>query len=561
MLKFNAALMLLLVVSVCHAQNSFPIVPLTLEGDSVPGVGLVDSILNLAINDNGDTFVEIEVDIANTDEDNLLLKNGVAFIREGIVGEIAAPSGTFVDSFDSVTINNSGKGGFNFFIEPLDSNSDSGIYVDKDLVIQESNFSTAPEFSAGTFFRGYFDVKINNNDTLMTVASVDDPSIASSVDRAIMLIDGATQSVIAKEGDILPGQTEAVEDFGTGPHESAFNDKNQVMFVAELTGSTTSDHAIYLDQTLLAQEGLPSPILDRNYQTLALRALDLNNNGDYVFEATLSGDVDSNHVLIKNGDVFKQEGDAVPNGFNLTGFGSNAGPLKIGDNGNVLWFGEWDDPDTAVNSGLFINDNLIVQKGVSTVDGVVIESINSFTDQFSMSADGKWVIFEATLEGSINGAFAIELADPVAVVPAEIVVTGGRLNSGSVAELSASDNEDLSLFRDFQSVVAVTEFVATATSPVAEPTSFEVTLEGSVFARSAVEQSIALWNYDTNAYEVISTENASRFLDASVSVSATGALERFLGPANELQVRVRYRGLNPRLQFSSNTDHFFWTIE
>ena len=293
----------------------------------------------------------------------------------------------------------------------MQATHDSGIYLDADLLIQESDIATAPEFSPGTPYIGYFDTKISDTGKIMVIASVDDPAIDSTVDRAIVLVDGASQSVIAKEGDILPGQTEAVDDFGTGPHESAINDSDNVLYVAELTGDTSTDQAIYVNHTLIAQEGSASPSAGRTYDLLSSRGLDLNNLDEYVFKARLSGDDSNDDVIVKNSAIFISEGDPAPGGFSFTGFGTTSGPVKIDDGGNVLWYGEWDDPNGDVNSGLFLNSTLLVQEGVTMISGLAVDTINNGSDAFSMSDNGEWVIFEASLVGGINGAFAIQFSN------------------------------------------------------------------------------------------------------------------------------------------------------
>jgi hypothetical protein len=71
----------------------------------------------------------------------------------------------------------------------------------------------------------------------------------------VLELDGArnllSERVIAKEGDVLPGQSEAIADFETGAEESAINAAGQVLYGVDLAGSTSTDGAIYLDQTLL----------------------------------------------------------------------------------------------------------------------------------------------------------------------------------------------------------------------------------------------------------------------------------------------------------------------
>jgi hypothetical protein len=50
------------------------------------------------------------------------------------------------------------------------------------------------------------------------------------------------------------------------------------------------------------------------------------------------------------------------------------------------------------------------------IDGLVVDIISSGTDAFMLSKNGQWVIFEATLEGGLNGAFLIEVPEPTSLL-------------------------------------------------------------------------------------------------------------------------------------------------
>jgi len=392
------------------ARPDFAIETLVLEGDSVPGVGLVTHIDNLAINNLGMWIVEADTDHANTDADSVLIRDGVLYLREG--DALDEPEGATIDSFDSVNVNILGTSGWNFFLDGTGgSNDDSGIYLNTDLIIQESDISEAPEFSPGTIYIGFFEVKINDADAMLVVASVDDPNIPTTVDRALVVIssDAQSESVFAKEGDVLPGQTETVADFGTGPSKFDYNNAGDVMFFADLTGDSAADGVFYLNNTLLAQEGSPAPIEGRNWQLLSSRPLDVNNNGDYVFRGNLDGDTTDDEVIIKNGAKFIQEGDtlAAIAPFTFENFGTSA-PVLINDNGDVVWFGEWNNPDTDVDTGIFLNDTLLVQEGVTVIAGQVVDTINAVEDGLRISDNGVYIIFEATLADGTNGTFLID---------------------------------------------------------------------------------------------------------------------------------------------------------
>ena len=156
------------------------------------------------------------------------------------------------------------------------------------------------------------------------------------------------------------------------------------------------------------------------------------------------------------------------------------------------------------------------------------------------------------------------VSGPVTVSPDTITTTRGTFNSGGIPEISASDNQDYRISRSNSDIQSRTEFEVKAVSPVAAPTSFEVTLEGAVFARSNVVQTISLFDYVAGSFEVVDTRNANRSPspDSTVTVAATGDLSRFVEPGtNCIEARVLFRSDNPRQNFTSNTDYFVWTIE
>lgn len=456
-LIFVAALIWLVAGGVT-AQPSVTITKLVLEGDSVSGVGNVTRIDNVAVNNSGVWLVEADTDFSNSDQDQVLLRNGVLFLRED--DSLPLPTGARLDTFDSINLNGDGNSGWNFFLSGTQGTSDdSGIYFNTTLVIQESDESTAVDFSPGTPYVGFFDAKMNDGNQVMIVASVDDPAIPSTVDRAVVRLDldsaGSllSETVIAKEGDILPGQTEAVTDFGTGPHESAFNGGGDVLYIAELTGASATNEALYLNGTLVAQKGGASPVDGRNYAFLSGRGNDLNSSGEYVFKARLDGDASDDVVLVKNDDVFKQEGESFPAiaPFLLEGVGSNSGPVQIDDEGNVVWYGDWDDSDTDRDTGLFWNEDLIVQEGVTLIDDLLLDEIANVSDAFMLSDDGSWLIFEGTLTGGMNGAFLVNIGTSSSAdgdLPVAPLVLSSHPNPFSrrtALRYSLSDAEDVSL--------------------------------------------------------------------------------------------------------------------
>lgn len=147
------------------------------------------------------------------------------------------------------------------------------------------------------------------------------------------------------------------------------------------------------------------------------------------------------------------------------------------------------------------------------------------------------------------------------VTPDQITVTRGTYVSGGIPELALSDDADLTIQRQSSDLQSRTEVEVKGLSPTATPSLLEVTLEGSVFARGQVIQTIELFDYSAGSWEQIDSRDADQFNDASITVAATGDLSRFVeADTNSVEARIRFQSPVNRQKFASNTDQFIWTI-
>jgi len=394
------------------AEAQFTMEAIVMDGDAVDGVGNTTSIDAMAINNSGVWIVESDTDNPDTDADGVLLRNGrTVYLREG--DPLSDPAGTTIDNFDSVYLNSCDESAWNLGIDGTGGIfDDSGIYYFDQLLIQESDFSTSPGLSPDTPYIGFFEVKINDAGQLLAMSSVDDVAINSTVDRVLMLIetdgvDVLSETVIVKEGDILAGQVDPLTDLSTGPHGFDFNNSGDALYQADISGGATD--AIYLNAALLAREGDSAPVAGRLWDNLADPEMTLNNLGDYVHNGTMDGDTSTNSIIVSNGVKVVQEGDTLADisPSLLTSFGS--GPIHINDAGDILWYGDWDDSNTDIDTGLFLNDQLIVQEGITTVGGLVVDTLRGVSEGYTTSDDGRYILFEAVLDGGIDAAVLITM--------------------------------------------------------------------------------------------------------------------------------------------------------
>ncbi len=440
MMKTTPAALGLLLGATTAQAGDFTITPLVVEGDSVEGVGLVSSIFNIGVNNAGMWVVEADTDNPDTDADSVLIGPMGLMSREG--DGLAMPAGATIDSYDSIFRADSPRFGTNLFLDGTSgSGDDSGVYLVEwgpvftpTLVVQEGE--EAPGLSKGTPFIGFFDVKSNANDLMSVVASVDDPAIPTSVDRALYKLTAGkgggigSFELVAAEGQEPVFGVGAINDFGTGPHLSALNDNGDLLFFADIGGDAATDGYIFVHNgdgvlSLLAFEGSGSPVNGRTWDSLNSCRLDINNKGDYVVRGGIEGDSATDTIIaVNNVDLIKQEGDFAPDVdgfFQITSFGT--GPVEISDNGDVVWYADWDDANTDIDTGLFVNNTLLIQEGVTMVNGLLVDTVRGVEDGYHMSNNGRYIIAEVVLEGAIDAAVLIDL-QPGGDCPFDLDETG-----------------------------------------------------------------------------------------------------------------------------------------
>jgi hypothetical protein len=172
-------------------------------------------------------------------------------------------------------------------------------------------------------------------------------------------------------------------------------------------------------------------------------------------------------------------------------------------------------------------------------------------------------LFDATT-GTHRDVFRITFGIPAQstnVAPDSFEVTRGTFVSGGVAELANSDDSDLWLRRSTTDTQSRIEFEVSAVSPVANPSSLAVVLEGSVLARSPVIQTIELFDFNTGSWELVDSREASRMTDSTVEVEVADNTSRFVEVDTlQMKARIHFQSTTPRQRFASYTDQFAWTL-
>lgn len=396
--------------------------PVIRRGDTVPGMGQVTSVGRVAVNNSGDWVVEVDTDHGDLSRDQALVRNGVVLVREG--DALAAPANASVATFLALDLNDQGNVGLGLSFLGTPAPNDEGVFFNTNLLLQKGAVSGAPGLTPGTPYTSFCAIALNESNQAVIAAVVDDPALGGNVpviDQVLLLgtLDGAgnliVESDFVKEGDLLAGQTETVEDLEFGPHDFAINDRGNLLYVVNLNGDSTRDHVVYMDNTIIAQEGTPSPVPGRNWFNLGFARVDTNAGGGHVYTGRLAGSAASDLVIVTNGASLVQEGDPAPGGFTFQRFGGSS-PLKLNDLGQTLWFGDWNEPDLSRDTGLFLDHCLLVQEGVTLIEGRPLVILEAGREAYDMSDSGRWILFTGTVQGRGEGAYLLEIGTPPLVL-------------------------------------------------------------------------------------------------------------------------------------------------
>lgn len=417
----------LVLISGASAQT---ITPLVLEGDSIPGVGLVTGLESIAVTDSGEWLVELDTDNPTTTIDGVMLKNRVLVQREG--SAVPAPAGATHNEFTSRSMRPNGDVAHSWTLDNTagGTTDNAAVYVNSTLVLQKGMTPISAVWGAGSVYSSFSWATLNANNQILLRGIVTDPTTAPTSDwfASIVQLDASfvpiSENVLAKAGQVLPGQTFGVNTVGSGQDLGYLNASGQAIFRVSLSGAPgTADAAVYFwDGTtlnLIANEGSPSPVLGRNWGDLLAPELAINDAGDWVVKDLLdSTSTTTQEIIIKTGVKFRQEGDNIPaiGTFTFTTFGNT--PVSLTAASEVLWYGDWNDANTAIDTGIFLDGTLLVQKGVTPVMGSTFNALGNVGSSATagqngsmyISPNGRFVIFTGRVGAPVNkrGIFMLD---------------------------------------------------------------------------------------------------------------------------------------------------------
>lgn len=416
----------IVVGSLAAAQSA--ITTLVEQGDTLAGIGAVTGIERCAVNNAGEWAVVVDTDNPSFALDLVVLRNGSVVMQEGVPNSgFDAPLGAWFYEVRHIELNDNGEllavlRGNRSDLTPLD------LAVVDGKTIVETGATPSPADVPAPFTQWSFiqTAWLNNSGQLLVSGSVNDGPGGTNSARLLVRfeLDGlggfTSQTTLAYESQQLPGHDANVQLVGNAITSCALSDAGSVLWLVDDEDTTIAggangccDTYIYLDSTQVMREGAPTGLGSDNWNSFHGSSVDIAPSGQWAGRFYTDEPSPAQYALVKNGNtVLRRSGDVVPGIAGSPTITQFSGRVSMTDSDQVIWQCTWPGPGTAI----FRDDEVLLQRNVSTVDGDLIVDIPSNLWERSVSGDGYFIAQElkvARQGGDKFGCYLISLS-PVA---------------------------------------------------------------------------------------------------------------------------------------------------
>jgi hypothetical protein len=350
---------------------------LVATGDVIPGLGTVADVYEVVVNDAGQWAASVRA-VGDSHSQVALIRNGVLFLRPGdplpnsFTGTYQAARGLILDAQGGLVWQDGAP--------TAAAGPSFGVFRDLEPLTPRGQPANVPGAPAGATYHDSSAAAVVADGRVWVTCRLQTGPSFQDRDAALVRFDpqpggGYAPSLELYEGAILPGTTLPLMGFESRDRSLAANSSGELLFAAGDTGFTQPDvDGIFSKTDAIALEDTQAPVFGAQWGSLNECALALNDAGDYAILATLD---DNRRLVTWNGLPVAIEGDSVPSiaPFAITELdppSSRAPVLRLSAAGRVLWYGEWSDPDGSRDSGLFLDQELILQEGVGGIGGVAL---------------------------------------------------------------------------------------------------------------------------------------------------------------------------------------------
>lgn len=366
------------------------------EGDPVIFMGALQRIDSIQINDAGDWTALVDTDAPDLDADFALLRNGFVTLREGV--PLFAPADTALDEFDSIAFSDSGHLAMCLRV----SGPREALYWNTLPLALKDSPLVSPLVGPGTDWERFDVVKMIDASQVFVMGAVANPAVTGNTENTLCRfeVDGGgavvATEVLLTEGQFLPALGTVVVDLPLLEHSFAVNRRGDFITLVRALGTNAILKSARGVQVAVAQEGLPSPVAGRRWNSLVnTPKVWINDRGEYMLTGSLGGD--NGYLIERNGSKFAQAGDTLTTYSEspLDDAGS-AAPVIVANDGNVFWRAN----TTASNDAAFLRNHIpILHEDRTRIGDQLITAVKSTDNAFAVSRNGRFFAGRVELQG------------------------------------------------------------------------------------------------------------------------------------------------------------------
>lgn len=282
----------------------------------------------------------------------------------------------------------------------------------------------------GAKFQSGVDRQYRSPDGKLWVLSAD-TDLATATDEVIIVGNHCSSTVVIQEGVTT---LDLGDQVGLIDQDMSINNAGWFAFATDTNNATSADETIVVSDgtthLVVAREGNLSPATGGNYGSILAAANIINDNTAWFDADTTLATTMDRFILSKNGVLIEaQEGVTVPTGQagGATAFWQsfNTGSLRVDATGtNWAVVGDTDDA-TTIDHVIAVNNDVKVQEGFPIPgSGFVSPAIVSASTEVMMYANGDWMARGSNSDGVDwvlrNGSVVAQSGDPLAPGGAEV---------------------------------------------------------------------------------------------------------------------------------------------
>ena len=395
------------------AQAQFTTQVLLKSGDDLGPYGVVidgggfgnetSVVQTCDVNNSGNWVAEVRTNdgVANND---LIIRDGVVILYHD--SDLGLPAGWNYEFVDNLLLTDNNE--LYITMDVTDTFAVQKTIVWKDgVIIMEEGVTpcTLAGEPVGAVWSALNEIQVNDNGQFLLLGRSDQIANDSLSLIELDAFDSiVSQTLIGRRTELHPASGTPAETINVLPSNHLYmslnNSGDYMWFVDDNNPTNALDSYIYLNSTVISHESDSSPNA-ATYAHLSNSEVHIRDNGDYVRVVNTTAPSTANYIIVQNiggvDSVFIAEGDAPPGiaggPFALTAMSNGA--CRISDNGDIFWWGDWDDSDTSKDTAVFRGTTPILQEGVSMVDGLLVFDIDN--GERDMSDNGRYIVQDCGL--------------------------------------------------------------------------------------------------------------------------------------------------------------------